>query len=90
MSDHVHRFLPFPVGADGRDRHESPHPQRFANRCAECGHWQNPRPLALGPDCTACGLPTVLAVVDPDAPLHPCCAEPELMALGRATARRTA
>lgn len=84
MDGHRHQFVPTPVGTDGREAHTRPHPQRFRNRCA-CGTWQHPRVLA----CRACGQPTVPGVTDPDNPLHPCCAEPELMALGRTT-RRTA
>ena len=39
-------------------------------------------PDRRGPACRRCGLPTVAGLTDPTNPLHPCCAEPELMALG--------
>jgi len=87
MDGHIHAFAPFPVGTDGREAHEPPHPQRFRNRCS-CGTWQTPCRLGRGPNCRRCGLPTVLGLADPDNPLHPCCAEPELMALGAAARRR--
>lgn len=80
---HSHRFVPTP---DGRLHGKV----RYRNRCT-CGVRQHPEParrLARGPSCRRCGFPTVDGLADPDNPLHPCCAEPVLMALGRAAARR--
>ena len=70
---HVHRFVPRPAGR----LYGKP---RFRNRCA-CGEPQRPG-LEIGPDCRSCGIPTVVGLVDHEHPLHPCCAEPALMALG--------
>lgn len=86
-ADHVHRFVPAP---DGQLYGKT----RYRNRCA-CGQRQHPEPATMdgaprklrrlpwGPMCRRCGFPTVAGLVDPDNPLHPCCAEPGLMALGR-------
>lgn len=81
--NHVHRFVPAPSGRLAGK-------VRYRNRCA-CGQLQHPeppRPLERGPACRRCGFPTVAGTVDPDEPIHPCCAEPVLMALGRAADRR--
>jgi hypothetical protein len=77
---HAHRFTPSP---DGRLFGKP----RFRNHCA-CGAWQTPRRHERGLACRRCGFPTVAEITDPANPLHPCCAEPDLMALG-ARSRRT-
>lgn len=85
LDTHVHRFVPTPAGRlYGK--------VLWRNHCS-CGTAQHPeaatmdgapRSLPRGPACRRCGFPTVDGLVDNDYPLHPCCAEPALMALGQA------
>lgn len=46
-------------------------------------------PDLRGPACRGCGFPTVAAITDPKHPVHPCCAEPELMRQAKHDNRRS-